>query len=114
MSENELKDLEGKVLVPKVGQEDLFYEALGSANKIATSSLGWRGMAEMFHKLGPKELGFNMPKDLTNEQQIDTIEQYLKDIYLRTINEHGEWLTEEEALKRKQSTEILYGHKPKE
>lgn len=107
-----LKQLEGKVLVPKIGHETLFREAIANATHIAQGTLGYKGMAEIFQTTGIAEhIGIDVKAGLSKEEEIDYIVKYLKDMYLSSIMEHGEWIPEEEAEKRRKSTEVLFGAK---
>jgi len=96
------KFLEGKVLVAKVGvPHEKFVEKLNEGIKIAQGPLGWKGHAELLHKLDAiPEL-----KGLTVEQ----VEDVIKQSYLSGLYEVAEWIPEEEAKKRQQTTETLYG-----
>ena len=106
-------ELQGKVLVPKVGKEQEFLAAINEAAKIAHGKLGWRGQAEIFHEIGALPLmGVELDQvNTTKEEQLQIIEDYIKQSYLQTIMTYGEWITEEEADKRRKSTEVLFGDK---
>lgn len=95
-------ELAGKVLVAKVGvaHED-FINKLNEGIKIAQGPLGWRGHAELLHSLDAiPEL-----KGMTVEE----VESFVKQAYLQGLYEVAEWIPEEEAEKRRQTTETLYG-----
>lgn len=118
-SEDEVpEELKGKVLVPKIGHEQKFVEALMAAERVAHGALGWKGMAEIMYECGGMGIlsaGKVEPDPKwTPEEHRAKIEEYLKAAHFQSIMDHGEWLSEEEAEKRKATQEVLYGHKPEE
>lgn len=112
------EDLKGKVLVPKIGHEQQFVEALIAAEQVANGPLGWKGAADIIFECGG--MGVLAPGEVesdpkwTPEEHKAKIEEYLKAAHLQSIMEHGEWIPEAEAEKRKATQEVLYGHKPEE
>ena len=112
------EELKGKVLVAKVGHEDQFLESMAKAHKIAHGTLGWQGMAEMMYEIGGIDLisagEIKVDPNWTRKEHIEAIKEVLQRAHLQDIMDHAEWLTEEEADKRKKSTEVLYGHKCEE
>lgn len=99
-------------MVPKVGHEAQFITALAGAHQVAHGKLGWQGQAELIHDLDVFEQMFGSPyKTTTKEEQIAEIKELLQQAFLQDIMEHAEWLTEEEAAKRKASQEVLFGDK---
>jgi hypothetical protein len=89
--------LDGKVLCPKVGHEAQFAKAFDEMVSVAKGSLGWDGMSDVFASIGafgddPKE-----------------IKKLLQDVYLSNLYDHGDWVLPEEAEKRRQTYEVLYG-----
>lgn len=104
-------ELEDKVLVPKVGKEVEFLKAMQDTATIARGTLGWRGQAEMMYDLELTEhLGLDI-KGLEKEQALQKIEEYVKQAYLQTIFDFGEWVTKEEADRRRKASKVLYGSK---
>lgn len=112
------EELKGKVLVAKIGKEDLFLESMAKAHKIAHGALGWQGMAEMMFEIGGLDLisagEVKAQPDWTREEHIAAIKEVLQQAHLQDIMDHAEWIPEEEAEKRRKSTEVLYGHKREE
>jgi len=96
-----------------VGHEDKFHKAIESATAIAQGKLGWDGHAEIMLKIGGIGLitggAINPDPKWTEQEHKDAIKELLQNMHLQEIYEHGEWLTEEEAIKRKNSTEVLFG-----
>jgi hypothetical protein len=107
------EELRGKVLVAKVGQEDLFLERMAAAHKIGHGALGWQGHAEMMYEIGAYDAIMEKPLDpkLTKEEGIAVIKELIQQAHLQSIMEHAEWVTEEEADKRRKAQEVLFSHK---
>ena len=98
--------LEGLVLVPKPGKEAEFEEAFKQAAQIGHGALGWQGQAEMMVELGlDKELKLRG----TKKARITQMRRHLQSIFLETIYKHGDWVTPEEADKRRKSLTTLFG-----
>lgn len=114
-NEQNQKNSTDEVLAPKVRHEKQFLDALGEAHKMAHGALGWAGHAEMMYELGgiaiisAGEVKAN-PK-WTKEEHIEAIKDLLQQVYMQKIMDHGEWVTREEAEKRRKATEILFGNK---
>lgn len=110
------EELKGKVLVAKVGQEQEFLEAMEKAHRTAHGSLGWQGMAEMMFEIGGIDIisagEIKAQPDWTREEHIAAIKDLLQQIHLQAIMDHAEWVTEEEAEKRRKAKEVLFGTKP--
>ena len=109
------KMTKGKVLVPKVGHEIQFVEALEKAQQIGHGSLGWQGQAEMMVDLGLTATleaeGVKFPKN--REKKIEKMRHILIGMFMDSIYEHSDWLTPKQAEKRKNSQTILFD-KPEE
>lgn len=96
------------VLVPKFGQEKQFYKALSEMSKVATGTLGWKGQAEMMIDLDlTKALEVKLKGN--KEEKTKQMIEHLQQSFLSSIYEHGEWVSKEEANKRKISRKVLYG-----
>lgn len=109
------KMTKGKVLVPKVGHEIQFVEALQKAHQIGHGALGWQGQAEMMVELGMVEIlkkeGVKFPK--SKEGQITKMRHVVIGMFMDNIYQHGDWVTKKEAKKRQNSQTILFD-KPEE
>lgn len=107
------EEIRGKVLVAKVGQEDLFLEQLAQAHKIAHGALGWQGQAEIMYEIGAYEAitGKALDPSLTKEEGIAVVKDLIQQAHLQSIIEHAEWVTPEEADKRRKAQEVLFSHK---
>ena len=107
--------LKGKVLVAKVGKEQQFLEQLHNAARIAQGSLGWDGQADIMYACGGIEIvsGGEIKADpkWTEAEHKQAIKELLQQCHLQSIMENAEWVTEEEADKRRKSLEVLYGNK---
>lgn len=96
-----------KVLVPKIGQEEKFLDALRSAQQIGNGKLGWDGQAEMMLDLGLlPSVGIKLKKG-TREQQLKQVKELLQQCFVDNINTYGEWVTPKVAKTRK----LLYASK---
>lgn len=96
---------ENSVLVPKLGKDKEFYEILKNIHRIASGKLGWQGHAEfmldVFGKQGLQQyLGIKL-KSRKKEKLLAEIEELLKQSFLQSLYDHGEWVTKEVALTRK-------------
>ena len=105
-----IKKTKGKVLVPKVGCDKQFAEALNNAIRTGQSALGWKGHAEMMFNLGLIDsLGLNFKG--TKKQKIATIKNYLITACMNEIYTYGEWIPEAQAILRQKAKTVLYGSK---
>lgn len=106
-----IKKTKGKVLVPKVGHDAKFVEALNNAIQIGQGKLGWQGQAEIMFNLGLIEnLGLKI-KGKTNKQKIACIKNYLITAAMEEIYTYGEWIPEKQAKLRDKAKTVLYGPK---
>lgn len=115
-SEDEVpEELKGKVLVPKIGHEQKFVEALMAAERVAHGALGWKGMADIMFECGGMGIlsagEVEVAPNWTDEQHKAVIEEYLKAAHFQSIMDYAEWVTEEEAEKRRRAQEVLFSHK---
>lgn len=101
---------EDKVLVPLVGKEDQFKEAMLKAHQIAHGKLGWQGQAELMVEVG-LDVALGLPKSKYRKVNVRRVMDYLKQAFLQDIAQYSEWLTREEAEKRSNSMKVLYGEK---
>lgn len=101
---------DGKVLVAKPGKDQEFIKALESTQQIAHGSLGWDGQAEMMVDLGlHTAIGVSLKG--SRKQKIKKMREYLIQTFLSSIYDTAEWVTEEEAEKRRVAKTVLFSPK---
>lgn len=110
------EEIRDKVLVAKFGKEMDFFKAMQQAHMIAHGSLGWQGHAELMYELGAFEAltGKKPDPKWTKEETIAVLKELVQQAHLQSIMDHAEWVTREEAEKRRQAQEVLFGSKPEE
>lgn len=106
MENKELK--EDDVLVPKIGKEKEFLQAMSDMQKIGHGKLGWKGQAELMVDLDMSE-ALEVELKGTREEKVQQMMEYLQQAHLQSVYEYGEWLSKEEAEKRRVSKKVLYG-----
>ena len=104
------------MLVPLVGKETAFIQAIGEFVRMANGTLGWRGHAEMLLDLKPNGeaaemvLGHKLEGD--KEAKITKLSEWLEQAFWETILVNAEWLDKEAGEARWQALYILYGKTP--
>ena len=88
------KKLQGKVLVPKIGQRDQLIEALQAASNI-NHGMGWGGTAKLIVQL---KLDKILKIKGNKRQRKKKTKKCLQQTFMDAIMVHGDWVSLEESF----------------
>lgn len=105
---NDIFDSEDKVLVPKPEKLKEFKQIILELEAVSKGRLGWKGQAEVFLQLDFEAiLGYKL-KSTTKEEQLEEIQELLKQAFLDRLLDISDLVSKEEAKTRMDTINTLY------